>query len=493
MLSKREITVAEHYADGQTYKEIARDLGISPATIRNHLASIYRKFEINNKAQLVHRLAEMVSDTKLPQSFTADTPTAAVLQLLDSSSLTTVSNPSVAVLPFRNIGSPDRDHFCHGITLNIHNNLTRFPDLFVSGRSSCLAVSHIADDIDEVALNLGVQYLVRGAVRSQGDSARITVELVDSVNGAVLWSEQFERKLTDILEVETEIANTIAGNLSVRLENAQYQRRKKLSDDELGAYDWQLRGYRSLELGGAANLSKANREFCSAIDLDPKSAAAHAGLSMSYGYECDQMLAEDYGYALEQHTRFAEKAIMLDESDSRAHYAMLCAYSLKREFELADLHAVRAMELNPSEYHNLCSRGYTLMSLDNFEQSVECFSESLRRNPLAPNSCLLALGLMEYVHANYAQSAIAFSRMLPDYLQKQSSIAASFGQLGYDADARLAADEFNRHASDRPAFPSRLNSDWPEFWSKVYPHLGRNGFEHIIEGLQKAGLPVHRD
>ncbi len=490
MLSKREMTVAEHYASGQSHKEIARELGVSPATIRNHIAAIYRKLGINNKAQLVHRLEELVDHNVLSRSFEADTLAAPVLKILDSSRHERVSKPSVAVLPFRNIGSAQREHFCHGLAMNIHNNLTRFPDLFVSGRSSCLALGHLADDINEVALNLGVQYLVRGAVRTHGNLARVTVELLDSLSGEVLWSEQFERRLNDILAVETEIANTIAGNLSIRLEGAQYERRKTLSDSEMTAYDWQLRGFRSLELGGPENLKKANREFTEALKLDPKSSAAYAGLSMSYGYECDQLLAEDYLHALERHSELAEKAVMLDESDSRAHYAMLCAYSLKGEFELADQHAVRAMELNPSEYHNLCSRGYTLMSLDEFEQSVDCFNESLRRNPLAPNSCLLALGLMEYVRSNYAQSAIAFSRMLPNYLQKRSSMAAAFGQLGYESDARSAADEFHRSASDRPAYPSSRNNDWPVFWSRLYPHLGRKGFEHLIEGLNKAGLPV---
>ena len=490
MLSRRELTVAEHYAAGQSYKEIARELDISPATIRNHIAAIYRKLEINNKAQLVHQLARVAGNARLSQTFVAGTLTAPALQILDALSLDRLSRPSVAVLPFSNIGSAESDYFCHGLTLNVHNNLTRFPDLFVSGRSSCMAASHLAEDIGEVALNLGVQHLVRGAVRTHNDSVRVTVELIDSVSGAVLWSEQFERKLTGILEVETEIANTIAGNLSIRLENAQYERRKKLSPDQLGAYDWQLRGYRSLELGGPENLKKAIHEFSEAIKLDAESAAAYAGLSMSYGYQCDQMLAEDFAQSLERHTSLAEKALALDESDSRAHYTMLCAVSLKRQFELADQHALRAMELNPSEYHNLCSRGYTLMSLDNFEQSVDCFNESLRRNPLAPTSCLLALGLMEYIRGNYAQSALAFSRMQPNYLQKQSSLAASFGQLGYDSDARLAAHEFHGYASDRPAYPSNSDNDWSDFWSKAYPHLGRKGFQHLVEGLDKAGLPV---
>jgi adenylate cyclase len=490
LLSRREITVAGHYAAGRSYKEIARELEIAPATVRNHIAAIYRKLEINNKAQLVHRLAGIAANTGISQTFAPASLTAPALQILDASSLDRLSRPSVAVLSFSNIGPAESDYFCHGLTLNIHNNLTRFPDLFVSGRSSCLAVNHLAEDIGEVALNLGVQYLVRGAVRRHNDIARVTVELIDGISGAVSWSEQFERKMTDILEVEMEIANTIAGNLSIRLEDAQYERRKKLSTDQLGAYDWQLRGYRNLELGGPLNLSKASREFSEAIKLDPESAAAYAGLSMSYGYQCDQMLAEDFAQALEQHTRLAEKALALDESDSRAHYAMLCAFSLKRQFELADQHAQRAMELNPSEYHNLCSRGYTLMALDNLEQSVDCFSQSLRRNPLAPTSCLLALGLMEYISSNYAQSAIAFSRMQPNYLQKQSSLAASFGQLGYASDAHSAADEFHSYTSDRPAYPPNCDNDWTGFWSKAYPHLGHKGFEHLIEGLSKAGLPV---
>jgi adenylate cyclase len=481
--------VAELYKAGQSYKEVARELGVSPATVRNHIAAIYRKLEIGNKVELIHRLPTVVYDSMLTRSFSPGTPTEPVLRILDRSGHPNLSEPSVAVLPFQNLGSEKRNYFCQGVALNIHNNLTRFPDLFVSGRSSCLAVAHIVDNIDEVAFNLGVQYLIRGAVRTEGNNARISVELINCNNGGILWAEQFDRRLTDILLVENEIANTIAGNLSILIEGAQYERRHSLSIDQLTSYDWQLRGYRSLEIGGYENLRNANKEFSEAIKLNPKSAAAYAGLSMSYGYECDQLLAKDYSAALSQHVTLAEKAINLDKSDSRAHYAMVCAHSLKGQFELADQHAIRAMELNPSEYHNLCSRGYTLMSLDSFDDSINCFSKSLCRNPLAPNSCLLALGLMEYIEENYVQSSIAFSRMLPNYLQKRSSMAATFGQLGYESDARLAADKFQNHACNRPSYPLD-NNDWPGFWTKVHPHLGKNNFAHLIDGLGKAGLPV---
>ena len=97
---------------------------------------------------------------------------------------------------------------------------------------------------------------------------------------------------------------------------------------------------------------------------------------------------------------------------------------------------------------------------------------------------------MEYLRNNYTQSAIAFSRMLPSYLQKTCSMAASFGQLGYEGDASSAASKFHESASGRSSYPTDDSGDWNRFWERIYPHLGRTGFEHLIDGLNKAGLPT---
>ena len=190
------------------------------------------------------------------------------------------------------------------------------------------------------------------------------------------------------------------------------------------------RGNRSLELGGVENWNNAKREFAKALEFEPDSAAAYAGLSIVYGYECAELVAENYAESLDRHRELAEKAIALDESESRGHYAMVCAHQLFGQLEIADLHAARAVELNPSEYHNICNRGYTLMCLGRAEESAATFDESLRRNPLAPNSCLLGLGLIEYLEKNYGQSAIALSRMTPSYVQRVSSLAGGVRPAG---------------------------------------------------------------
>ena len=212
---------------------------------------------------------------------------------------------------------------------------------------------------------------------------------------------------------------------------------------------------------------------------------------MTYGYECDMLLADNYAESLARHLEFAERAVALDEADSRSHYAMVCSCLLIGQFERADRHAVRALELNPSEYHNLCSRGYTLMSLGRHEDSLACFNQSLRRNPLAPNSCLLALGLIEYLETNYGQSAAALSRMTAAAVQRASTLAAACAQLGHKEAARTAALEFRHLSEEVPVCPTGSETlDWQAFWRLAYPYLKEEAFERVLEGIGKAELPV---
>lgn len=490
-LSTREMIVAERYATGATHKQIAAALSIAPATVRNHLAAVYRKLGVSNKPELIRALAERAPDGLVLPPLEVNAPTVRVLRMLDEHALPPTVGASVAVMPFVNIGPAEGEHFSHGVTTNIHNDLTRFPDLFVSGRSSCLAVSKESHNARELAGRLGVQYVVQGTVRTDEERVRITAELVDGRTGRVLWSERFDRVVNDLFEVESEVADAIAGSLSMKIGSAQYERRKALPPDRLTAYDWVLRGNRSLEFGGRESLNESRRCFERALGLEPGFAAAYAGLSLSYGYECDQLLAKDYWESLERHRELAEKAIALDESDSRAHYAMVCALALSGEFELADRHAARALELNPSEYHNICNRGYTLMSLGRLEESVACFSEALRRNPHAPNSCLLALGLIEYLETNYGQCATALSRMTARCIQRPSGLAAAYAQLGYAKSAHAAAQECRQMAEELPGGPITTDEQaWHAFWQRAFPYLKREAFEHLLDGIEKAGLPV---
>ena len=131
------------------------------------------------------------------------------------------------------------------------------------------------------------------------------------------------------------------------------------------------------------------------------------------------------------------------------------------------------------------------MTLGRFDQSLACFAQSLRRNPLAPNSFLLAVGLIEYHSGNYGQSSRALSRMTGNQVQRASMLAAACAQAGYDEAARAAVKEFERASTEIPFRPRPDDgAGWMPFWRRVFPYLEGETFEHLCDGLGKAGLPV---
>lgn len=490
-LSEREVTVAARYAEGETYKQIAANLYIAPSTVRNHLAAIYRKLGIRNKAELIRELSVRVSDIGILPPLEVPARTSPILANLNPAGPPRRGGASIAVMPFSNLGPAERDYFAHGIAADVQHYLTCCHDLLVSGRSSCLALGGQENDAIAVARKLGIQFVLQGTSRSDNDRIVLTAELVDGETGTVLWSERYDRVMKDILDVEAELASAVVANLSLQIAEVQFERRRNLDADQVTAYDWRLRGNRLLELGGRQNLQRARDCFRNALKLEPESAASYAGLSMSFGYECDLLLSEDYAGSLAKHVELAELAVATDESDSRGHYALACALMLEGQYERADDHAARGVDLNPSEYHNLCNRGYSLLSLGQIEESVACFTESLRRNPLAPNSCLLAVGLIEYLETNYGQAASALSRMTGYHTQRASTLAAACAQIGYEDAAGAAVLEFNRLSQEIPMCPRGPDSpDWRDFWRLAYPYLNDEGFEHILDGLRRAALPV---
>ena len=220
-LTQREQTIAERYAQGATYKTIAAGLEIAPSTVRNHLASVYRKLEVRNKPELIHALsAQMGADRAGLEADDGVPPTMPLLRHLDPDGPSPVDGTSIAIMPFENIGPPEAEYFGHGVAADLQHDLTRFQDLFVSGRSSCLALSAQNSNVTEVARKLGVKYVLQGTVRSHQKMVRLTAELVDGSTGqayAVLQladaAEQLhpgERLLVGPAAITDPVAGTVA-------------------------------------------------------------------------------------------------------------------------------------------------------------------------------------------------------------------------------------------------------------------------------------------
>ena len=400
--------------------------------------------------------------------------------------------PSVAVLPFENeSGNPDQEYFAAGLTENIINGLTRFREILVIGVKSILVVRDQAPDLREIGRTLGVAHIVEGSVRKAGDRIRVIAQLVDAATGQRLWAENYDRDLDDIFAVEDEITNIIVATLAGQIEHLELGRATKKPAEDPAAYDCLLRGRQCLSRYTKDGEFDARRHFERAVGLDPDYAAAYAGLSISYVHEYEASWSEAPEEALERSYSLARKAVALDDADSTARYALANACFYRGQHELAKVHIEKALELNPNDYHNICAKAWFLAFSDRPSEGVACSIEAMRLNPLAPDNCLFAIGMAEYVAGRYEEALAAFGKTKDWGLLRPAWIAACYAQLGRDAQAQTAAAEVRELAPSDPSIPDEADIEhWRAYWSRLIKFEDPNDRERFLEGLRMAGLPA---
>jgi TolB-like protein len=253
--------------------------------------------------------------------------------------------PSVAVLPFVNMsGSREDDYLCEGLAEEIIDALTRIPGLRVIARTSAFAVGRMGLDAREAGARLDVSSLLEGSVRRAGARVRVTAQLVTTSDGSHLWSERFDRELTDVLALEDEIAAAIAGRLRAGLHGDDRPRRRPEVDVE--AHGLYLEGRYYFARGTPPALAQAKACFERAIEHDPGFALAFDSLAELYWY---------LGFfgnvppreAFAQSTWHALRALELDDSLAETH-ALLAM--LRKELDYSwpevDRELHRARQLN---------------------------------------------------------------------------------------------------------------------------------------------------
>ncbi len=170
---------------------------------------------------------------------------------------------------------------------------------------------------------------------------------------------------------------------------------------------------------------------------------------------------------------------------------MAYAYiGVKSNYELADIHLQRAIELNPNNYDNYCAQISIKMRVGHYEECISCANEAIRRNPFLPDFCLSEIGFSEYFAKNYDNAIKAFGRMMgPGFrLNVMGCIAACYAQLGRDEEALNAAAEFRDLAKAQGTSDWDADS-WREYWFGWYALKDPGPNERLLEGLSKAGLP----
>ena len=256
---------------------------------------------------------------------------------------------SIAVLPFQNKSTDaDTDYLSDGLAESLIFRLSQLPGLKVSPTSSVMRYKGKESDVTKIASELGVDAVMTGRLVKRGDNLNITVELVDTKNNKSLWGEQYERKMSDLLATQREIATTIAEKLQLKLAGNDNKGITKRYTDNNEAYQLYLKGRYSLGKRTKDEMLRAIEYFQQAIKLDPKFALAYARLSETY------MSMPAYPYlspkeALPQAKAAAQKALEIDPTLPEAHTFL--AYSLiVYDFNWVEGERLfkRAIELDPN-------------------------------------------------------------------------------------------------------------------------------------------------
>ncbi|MGD9561599.1 MAG: hypothetical protein AB7F88_04490 [Pyrinomonadaceae bacterium] len=331
--------------------------------------------------------------------FSPEGPADDNTQLFDLRSMPTQGQPksgtpnSIAVLPFSHLSSePDDEYFCDGLAEELINELAKIEDLKVAARTSAFSFKAKNADIGTIGRQLGVATVLEGSVRKSGNRLRITAQLIGTADGYHIWSERYDREMSDIFEVQDEIAAAVTKALRSKLlgidedksdQIAELIRDLKSYSNDVEAYNLHLRGRFCLNKFTAADAFKAVEFFEQAIALDPRLATAYAGLA-----DANIMLTEmgpvPSQEAMPKAKAAALKALEIDDKLAEAHSALgMVLQAFEYDFPAAEGQFKRAIELSPNNPVPRQAYGALLTELERHDEADVQFRKMLEVDPLS--------------------------------------------------------------------------------------------------------------
>src|SRR5438067_3191714 len=363
----------------------------------------------------------------------ADSKTATV----PNESRSVINAKSIAVLPFENRShDPDNAYFADGIQDEILTRLAKIADLKVISRTSTQHYKSAPENLPEIARQLGVAHIVEGSVQKSGDSVRVNVQLIKAANDSHLWADTFDRKLTDIFSVETEVAKAIADQLSAKLTGQEEQIIAAKPTDNLEAYDAYLRGLAfSLKPTTPVSILGAQKYLRDAVGLDPKFALAWALLSYMDSVGYITFTLQPTVTLREEARQAAETALTLQPNLGEAvlangeyHYASL------KDYDTAVRYFEQARQFLPNSSRISESLAYVTRRQGQWDRSESYFNEAERLDPRNVN--VLTQHALSYIYLRRFPDALRkFDQVLnitpddPDTLATKAAIALSEGDL----------------------------------------------------------------
>jgi adenylate cyclase len=388
-------------------------------------------------------------------------------------------------------GDPEQEYFADGITEDIITELSRFQSIFVIARNSSFAYKGRSVNIRDIARELGVAYVVEGSVRKAGNRVRITAQLIEAETDNHVWAERYDRDLEDIFAVQDEVTRAIVSTLAGRLRRVDIDRAKRKQTENMTAYDFLLRGREHFERSTKAECALARPLFEKAVELDPGYAQAYSWLGWTHFYDFELGWSEDPNESYARGLSCAQRAVELDNFDAWSHATLAYSYVYGKQHDLCETHIETARGLNANDPDIMSLRGLFLAYLGRPTEGVEAGQMARRLNPLSPGWYLWCLGIALYTASRHEDAVAAWRQMTNPPTEIFACLAAGYAQLDQVDEARACLAEFHERArKELPNYPGSHPEEWQAYWSDSFPYKNAADFDHLLDGLRKAGLPV---
>jgi len=388
--------------------------------------------------------------------------------------------PSIVVLPFVNVsGDPEQEYFSDGITEELITDLAGVPELFVISRSSAFTYKGRPVKVKDVGRDLGVRYVLEGTVRKAEGRVRITAQLIDATTGFHLWSERYDRELSDIFALQSEISQQILVALKVELRDAAIDWFVRRSTRDLAAQDTLWRGWAHTQRFTREDNLEARYLFERAIEQDPDFALAYelAGftyaIEYAYGWNLDPTL-------LDRAEELAQRALALDPAIP-PHLLMAMVHLSRGQLAEAAAVAERVVELFPNVEFSHLALGLALARQGRYVVAMQSVARALRLNPKAPSVAWETVAYINFA-AGRTEKAVELWEQVraanTDMITARIPLAVLYESEGRHEEARTLAQEI-----------LRVNRDLTAESATELALIGGFDRDDAIDHLRRAGLP----
>ena len=344
-------------------------------------------------------------------------------------SVPAISDKSIAVLPFTDMSEKkDQEYFADGMAEEIIDLLVKIPGLKVISRTSSFQFKGKTEDLRTIGTQLGAAYVLEGSVRKSSERLRVTAQLIDSRDGTHVFSQTYDRELSDVLKMQDEIADTLVRALQIEVSPKDLVSRPSLRNTE--AYTLYLQGQHAFDRFDQEGFEQAASFFQRALDLDPSFAVAASKLAATY------MVLGEWGYmapnaAFEQARHAEELALKLDPNLADAHAGLGRIHGVYDwDWSAADRELNLALALAPHDERILFMAALQSMSTGHWEEMLRRVNASLARDPLNPSGYFV-LFQAQLRLGRLAQAEAAIRRTL--------AISPTFSQARYSLGIVLLA------------------------------------------------------